>query len=280
MKYSKNEYKELLSKYGVEETRQPGNEKKHFLKLKYIEKYESKFGKKVWFPTSEITSRHFLRMVQYDEGKAIHISSGDFYYKMVAGIMEIPWLLLRFDPWSDVIVDNIYYCFEQEGWHGINGFCILAFDFTTAISSQEIGRIDEGKELVYFCNGLIFRSDGSYKYIHRAFTDPKEWGPGYRRFGPSRSSGEMKVISNSWHGRNDFGIPTYYIFDDSKNKLDDRLLKINQRAGFPKRGELINASWMHNPGRRFSHDLFNPATEYSIYNEDLDPLYNKIFEVT
>lgn len=279
-----SEYKRLLHKYGLKEASLDGlglgGRERQYLGLQYIEMYETKFDKEVFFPHTEKAKTKFLGRVEYDKEDAIDVNSGYFYHKQLENTMELPWLYFRIIPWFDIIVDEIYFSISND-WQGTSDVCVEAFDFTKSINTGKIGRNDEGKELVYFCNGIVIRGDGGYKFLNRAFTDPKEMGFGDKRFGLSRSSGNTIVISNSWGLGRDIRIPSYYEVSKFDQKMGNRPIKINLRAGFPNRDEMVTHSQRAyiNHTRTHSSGAFNPSSEYSVNKPDLDPLYQEIFSL-
>jgi hypothetical protein len=276
-----DDYKRLLAKYGQEESIWDPPDK-HLLVLQYLEYYEKKFEKKIWFPDAENTQKHFFGKVDFNRTEPVNNESRGFYFDRVKEILEFPWLSLRFwGAGGSIIIDNILISI-QNSWYGKEQIIAKAYDFTHSIKETKIGRQDEHNEKVYFCNGLVVRTDGTYKFIHAAFRHPEGTGFGDRRFGLSYSAGNLHLESRSWIHGLDLHIPSYYKSIEYEDKRDIKVKHIRLHPGFPKKGEMVTANQKSKllPGYKPTNGFTNPANEYSIYNEDLDPFYKNIYELT
>lgn len=209
--------------------------------LKYLKEYEEENSKEVTLLYSSFHIEKAKEKFNIDFSKE-NLSTKPYFgdqinQKLLNSILELPWERFHYSPWSDLIVDDVYFSFNEFQ----DRVTIHATDFTISRREDCIGRSDEIKINVYFANTLILSDRGRSRKGEQAFYHPTK-----SRFGACN-----RYVVNSCHAVRSIQylrhFPTHYslLKDIYKVKSDysNKEYKIIKKyIGYPRKGNFVSTS--------------------------------------
>ncbi len=194
--------------------------------LTNLEKYENEKGKKIYLlnydEQREFAKQKFFINQLYEKNSIEKKVSEDVEKKLLEGIIDLPWDYFHYVPWEHIIVDDIYYSIKTyRDW-----ITIWAADFTKPKGMGRIGRSDEVKSSVYFCDVIGLEEDGRLKTGLANFYHPDEHFFGMPYEFTFRESPKTKYITYK-------KFPVYYGI--LKGVLPEDESKVKKFVGYPKK---------------------------------------------
>ncbi|MCK4446616.1 MAG: hypothetical protein KAW56_06000 [Candidatus Marinimicrobia bacterium] len=150
-----DDYKKLLKKYEFYdevENEYSGlyNISNIYHYLDYIQRYEEEKNKKVTHIFYDFQQKKGVKKFDVNTNNLIEYTKQeltDLREKLYEGILDLPWEYFHYFPWEPVIIDDIYYRFDNYR----NRVAIWAVDFTKPLEKRVIGPRDDRKH-VYTCH--------------------------------------------------------------------------------------------------------------------------------
>lgn len=221
----------LLKKYSYQDYGHFWSDRISELKeyLQNIENYEKDTGKKVHLIDNKNQEKLIWGKFKIDlkdslkikEPYKIPFPSKEVKEKLIDGISNLPWDNYHI-PKSHIIIDDIYYKISTLR----DRISIWAIDFTKSKGTGIVGRSDEIKRLVYYCDAICLTENGNIAEAIANFLQPNAY-----RFGTDIDFGFSNITNSST--KIDKRIPVYYriVITDTK----DEHSRVTKNIGYPQR---------------------------------------------